>query len=115
MALRFTSLGSGSSGNALVVDCDGTRVMMDCGFAVSEVKFRLERVGLAPSDLAGILVTHEHDDHMRSPSRSIPRMRSASTTRTCCASSPATVSRRRSRSAWVSVMRLDQGATANQD
>ena len=64
MALRFTSLGSGSSGNALVVDCDGTRVMMDCGFTISETKLRLERVGLAPSDLAGIVVTHEHDDHI---------------------------------------------------
>jgi phosphoribosyl 1,2-cyclic phosphodiesterase len=62
--LRFTSLGSGSSGNALVVECDGTRVMMDCGFNTAETKLRLERVGLAPRDLAGILVTHEHDDHM---------------------------------------------------
>ncbi|MEO7741841.1 MAG: MBL fold metallo-hydrolase [Usitatibacter sp.] len=62
--LRFTSLGSGSSGNAMVVECDGTRVMMDCGFAIAETKLRLERVGLAPGDLAGILVTHEHDDHM---------------------------------------------------
>ena len=62
--LRFTSLGSGSSGNALVVECDGTRVMMDCGFTIAETKLRLERVGLAPGDLAGILVTHEHDDHM---------------------------------------------------
>ena len=64
MALRFSSLGSGSSGNALVVDCDGTRVMMDCGFTLGEVKARLERVGLTPSALAGIVVTHEHDDHM---------------------------------------------------
>ncbi len=64
MALRFTSLGSGSSGNALVVECDGTRVMMDCGFAIGETKLRLERVGLAPSDIAGIVVTHEHDDHL---------------------------------------------------
>jgi phosphoribosyl 1,2-cyclic phosphodiesterase len=62
--LRFTSLGSGSSGNALVVESGGTRVMMDCGFAASETKLRLERAGLAPGDLAGILVTHEHDDHM---------------------------------------------------
>ena len=62
--LRFTSLGSGSSGNALVVECDGTRVMMDCGFTIADTKLRLERVGLAPGDLAGILVTHEHDDHM---------------------------------------------------
>lgn len=62
--LRFTSLGSGSSGNALVVEADGTRVMMDCGFPIAETRLRLERVGLAPADLAGILVTHEHDDHM---------------------------------------------------
>ena len=64
MALRFTSLGSGSSGNALVVESGGTRVMMDCGFNVSETRLRLERVGIAPSGLAGILVTHEHDDHL---------------------------------------------------
>ena len=64
MALRFTSLGSGSAGNALVVECDGTRVMMDCGFTIAETKARLARVGLAASDLAGIVVTHEHDDHM---------------------------------------------------
>jgi phosphoribosyl 1,2-cyclic phosphodiesterase len=62
--LRFTSLGSGSSGNALVVESGSTRVMMDCGFAISETRLRLERVGLAPGSLAGILVTHEHDDHM---------------------------------------------------
>ena len=64
MALRFTSLGSGSSGNGLVVENGGTRVMMDCGFAVSETKARLERAGLSPCDLAGVLVTHEHDDHL---------------------------------------------------
>jgi phosphoribosyl 1,2-cyclic phosphodiesterase len=64
VALRFTSLGSGSSGNGLVVESGSTRVMMDCGFTTADAKLRLERVGLAPSDLAGILVTHEHDDHM---------------------------------------------------
>ena len=64
MGLRFTSLGSGSSGNGLVVESGGTRVMMDCGFTVADAKMRLERAGLAPSDLAGVLVTHEHDDHM---------------------------------------------------
>ena len=62
--MRFTSLGSGSSGNALVVESGRTRVMMDCGFATSEAKARLERSGLRPSDLAGIVVTHEHDDHL---------------------------------------------------
>ena len=62
--MRFTSLGSGSGGNALVVECGRTRVMMDCGFGVAETKARLGRVGLAPSDLAGIVVTHEHEDHL---------------------------------------------------
>ncbi len=62
--MRFTSLGSGSSGNALVVECGTTRVMMDCGFSIAETCMRLERVGLSPRDLTGIVVTHEHDDHL---------------------------------------------------
>ncbi len=64
MALRFASLGSGSSGNALVVACGRTRVMMDCGFNLCETTARLARSGLAPGDLAAILVTHEHTDHL---------------------------------------------------
>ena len=62
--MRFTSLGSGSSGNGLVVESGGTRVLMDCGFGLAETRERLERVGLKPSDVKGIVVTHEHDDHM---------------------------------------------------
>src|SRR5258706_1699953 len=38
--------------------------MMDCGFTLVETKARLERAGLAPSDIAAIVVTHEHDDHL---------------------------------------------------
>ncbi|HUQ28462.1 MAG TPA: MBL fold metallo-hydrolase [Usitatibacter sp.] len=64
MALRFTSLGSGSSGNGLVVESGETRVMMDCGFTLADTKARLARVGLAPSQISGVVVTHEHDDHM---------------------------------------------------
>jgi phosphoribosyl 1,2-cyclic phosphodiesterase len=37
---------------------------MDCGFSIAETRERLERLGLKPSDLAGIVVTHEHDDHL---------------------------------------------------
>jgi len=62
--VRFTSLGSGSSGNGLVVECAATRVMMDCGFALADTKERLERAGLSPSDIRAVVVTHEHDDHM---------------------------------------------------
>jgi phosphoribosyl 1,2-cyclic phosphodiesterase len=64
VALRFTSLGSGSSGNGLVVESGDTRVMMDCGFTLADTKARLERAGLTPSQIRGVVVTHEHDDHM---------------------------------------------------
>lgn len=38
--------------------------MMDCGFSIAETQQRLARLGLSPADLAGIVVTHEHDDHL---------------------------------------------------
>lgn len=62
--MRFASLGSGSDGNGLIVESGGTRVLVDCGFTLTETITRLGRLGLAPSDLAAILVTHEHDDHV---------------------------------------------------
>ncbi|TMG79162.1 MAG: MBL fold metallo-hydrolase [Betaproteobacteria bacterium] len=61
--MRFASLGSGSQGNALIVEAGGTRLMLDCGFPLRETVSRLARAGLDPSDLAGIIVTHEHADH----------------------------------------------------
>lgn len=63
MALRFASIGSGSKGNCLVVESGGTRVLVDCGLSPRETARRLAKLGLAPADLAGILITHEHDDH----------------------------------------------------
>ncbi len=65
--MRFASLGSGSRGNALVVETDEkgakTRVLLDCGFGPRELALRLARLGLVPDDLDAILVTHEHSDH----------------------------------------------------
>src|SRR6266568_4648718 len=61
--MRFASLGSGSQGNALIVEAGRTRLMLDCGFPLRETVSRLARAGLEPSDLAGIIVTHEHADH----------------------------------------------------
>ena len=63
MTFRFASLASGSKGNCLVADADGTRVLLDCGLASREAERRLARLGLEPSQLAAILVTHEQDDH----------------------------------------------------
>lgn len=61
--MRFASLGSGSSGNALLVENGSTRLLIDCGFSVREMKLRLQRLGLEPENLTGIVVTHEHSDH----------------------------------------------------
>jgi phosphoribosyl 1,2-cyclic phosphodiesterase len=61
--VRFASLGSGSAGNSLVVEIAQTRVLLDCGFNVKETLIRLARLNLTPSDLRGIVVTHEHEDH----------------------------------------------------
>ena len=63
MSLRFASLGSGSEGNALIVQAGETRVMLDCGFGLKETVSRLARAGLEASELCGIIVTHEHGDH----------------------------------------------------
>ncbi len=63
--LRFASLGSGSEGNSLIVEVGETRLMLDCGFGLAETEMRLGRLGLTPQDISGILVTHEHGDHIR--------------------------------------------------
>ena len=62
--MRFAMLGSGSRGNGTVIQAGGTTVLMDCGFMLREAERRLERLGLDPTALAGILVTHEHADHI---------------------------------------------------
>ena len=62
--MRFALLGSGSEGNALVVQVGNTNVLMDCGFSLSETVARLARIGLLPEQLHGIVVTHEHGDHI---------------------------------------------------
>lgn len=61
--MRFASLGSGSSGNALVVEAGATRLLVDCGFGLNDVLARLARRGVLAEQLDAILVTHEHDDH----------------------------------------------------
>lgn len=62
--MRFASLGSGSRGNALLVEAGATRILLDCGFGPREAVSKLGRLGLSPEDLSGILVTHEHSDHV---------------------------------------------------
>ena len=67
--LRYTSLGSGSEGNALLIEAAGdgesrSRLLLDCGFGLRDVTRRLAERGVAPESLDAILVTHEHNDHV---------------------------------------------------
>jgi phosphoribosyl 1,2-cyclic phosphodiesterase len=61
--VRFASLGSGSEGNGLVVESGASRLLLDCGFSLREALRRIERLGIEPASLSGIIVTHEHSDH----------------------------------------------------
>ncbi len=67
--MRVWSLGSGSSGNALVVDCAGHRVLIDCGFGPRALAKRLQAVGVAPESIEALLITHEHVDHAQGATR----------------------------------------------
>lgn len=61
--MRFASLGSGSQGNATLVAAEDTLLLIDCGFKTKEVEARLNSLGVSPTDIDAILVTHEHGDH----------------------------------------------------
>ncbi len=62
-SVRVVSLGSGSSGNALVVQTGATSVLLDAGFPVSGLVNRMRRAQVAPDRISAILLTHEHHDH----------------------------------------------------
>jgi phosphoribosyl 1,2-cyclic phosphodiesterase len=63
--MRFSVLGSGSAGNAAVVECGGLRLLIDAGLSAKQLTVRLLQVGIEPGSLDGILLTHEHGDHIR--------------------------------------------------
>jgi len=63
--MRFASLGSGSRGNATLVEAGATLLMVDCGFSCRETERRLGRLGRCAQELTALLVTHEHGDHVR--------------------------------------------------
>lgn len=73
MPFQFASLGSGSKGNALLVEAGRTRILVDCGFGVRDVALRLERCGVAPESVSAVLVTHEHADHVGGAARCAAR------------------------------------------
>lgn len=65
MALRFRVLGSGSSGNATLVEGGGTRLLLDAGLGPRELAERLDSAGVDPASLAALVLSHEHQDHAK--------------------------------------------------
>jgi phosphoribosyl 1,2-cyclic phosphodiesterase len=63
--MRFAVLGSGSAGNATVLECGNTRILIDAGLSAKQLCLRLSGLGIDPDSLSGILLTHEHGDHVR--------------------------------------------------
>ena len=66
MTICVTSLASGSSGNALLIQADGAALLIDCGLPQRVIERHLGHAGLRPADLTAILLTHEHGDHVLS-------------------------------------------------
>lgn len=64
-APRVTVLASGSAGNALLLECGRDRMLVDAGLSLDAFERALGRAGLAPRDVRGAVLTHEHDDHAR--------------------------------------------------
>jgi phosphoribosyl 1,2-cyclic phosphodiesterase len=63
--VKFASLGSGSRGNATIIESGDTTILIDCGFSLKETERRLAMLGHDAALLDAILVTHEHSDHVR--------------------------------------------------
>ena len=63
--MRLTVLGSSSAGNSVLIQSGETSVLVDCGFSAKEMNRRLLAVGADPTRLSGIVITHEHSDHIK--------------------------------------------------
>ena len=63
--MRFASLGSGSRGNATLIQAGSTCLLLDCGFSVRELEKRCEQLRFDIGQIDAVLVTHEHADHVK--------------------------------------------------
>lgn len=64
MSIRLVSLASGSKGNATLIMSDSTALLVDAGISYTAVARELRAFGLSPAKLDGVVVTHEHTDHI---------------------------------------------------
>ena len=62
--LRFVSIASGSSGNCTYIGTDHTHLLVDAGISCKRIDTGVQELGIKPDELAGVLITHEHSDHI---------------------------------------------------
>lgn len=65
VSVQLTILGSGSGGNCAYIETDESRILIDAGFSGRQIRQRLAQIGRSPESLTGILITHEHSDHIQ--------------------------------------------------
>jgi len=65
MSLEITHLGSGSRGNATLLQTEESKVLIDCGFSGRQMERRLARIGVEPTTIDSILLSHHHSDHVQ--------------------------------------------------
>ena len=63
--MRLSILASGSGGNAVLIEADSVHILVDCGLSTRQILRRMELSGTVPHELNGVLVSHEHSDHIR--------------------------------------------------
>lgn len=63
--MRMVSIASGSSGNCIYVGSDETHILIDAGISNKRIEKGLNEIGVTGNDLDGILITHEHSDHIK--------------------------------------------------
>lgn len=73
--MRVASLGSGSGGNATLVEAAGTRLLLDCGLGPRVTERGLRALGVDPETLCAVVLSHEHSDHLRGLARLATRYR----------------------------------------
>ena len=62
--LKFTTLASGSGGNAAVISCGQTHILLDAGISARRITTGLKELGIEAAQLRAVLVTHDHSDHI---------------------------------------------------
>jgi phosphoribosyl 1,2-cyclic phosphodiesterase len=71
--VKLWMLGSGSRGNAILVECDGSRILIDCGYGTRTLAGRLKTIGVKADSIDACLITHEHADHVHGAKSAMKR------------------------------------------